>query len=154
MKTALRLATKGVRQAGDNPANILSTRSHIALQLAREGHPWLLGTGLLGLRRAYRLREVKGMGDSSVGEALTDYGFALLVMGNKAGWSSRSALQWMRDGIELMETDLSAGRVGFVIRGREKLADSLERAGEFDEAHSQRLAASILRSKHGLQTSK
>ena len=62
----------------------------------------------------------------------------------------RSALDMMREAVGYLESDVSAGRAGFIVSAKRKYADALEEVRQIDAARVQREDAIALAKKFGI----
>jgi hypothetical protein len=149
-RAAERLATRHAELHPENPSGALLIRGSARMRLAQLGCPWLIWSGLADYRRACEIREKRGATASELGEALIDRGFAEFAVSRVFRFRRRNALRLMSEAIAYLETDISPGRVGFVVSAKRKYADALERAGRRDEAQAQQNEAAALAKRFGI----
>jgi hypothetical protein len=148
-RAAVELATRHAAQSAD-PSGAIAIRASAKLRLAQLGRPWLIPDALGDYRKVWRTREKNGVTASAVGEALVEYGFAQFQVRSRIHIGEGAALQRMREGVRLLESDARPGRVGFLVRGKRKFAYALAQAGQHDEATLEKQAADDLGRLHGI----
>jgi len=148
-RAAVQLSTLHAAQSED-PSGAIAIRASAKLRLAQLGRPWLIPDALSDYRKVWRAREKIGASASAVGEALVEYGFAQFQVRSRIYVGKGAALKRMREGVCLLESDSSSARIGFLVRGKRKLAHALTQAGRVDEAASEQRAADELARAHGV----
>lgn len=149
-QAAIELATRQANRDPANSAGSLAIRASSYLRLAQLYRPWHLYNALADYRRAYRIRERNGDSSSAMGESLSEWAFAEFQLRHLIHLRADEALNKMREGVRLMETDPNPHRIGFRIRGKRKLAQALSQAGQHDEAEAERLQAEELARSFGI----
>jgi hypothetical protein len=149
-ETARRLASKQIAKQGTDQSGAFGIRASATMQLAQRGRPWLVPFGLLDYRRMLQVRQRLDSSRSEIGEALVELGYAEFALGKRLPWTRNFALDRMREGVALLDHDHTAGRAGFAIRAKKKLAESLERSRCAEEADQQRREIGELQKLHGL----
>lgn len=149
-EAAVRLASKQIDITPRDPSGAFGIRASAKMQLAQLGRPWVGVSGLFDYRRMLRTRERIGASDSEIGEAMAELGYAEFAVARRFSLRGKAALARMRDGVALLDADQPERRPGFVVRGKQKLAEALEMSGIADEAAQQRSDIETLRARHGL----
>jgi hypothetical protein len=149
-EAAVKLATRHADRSPRKPDGALGIRASAHLRLARLSRPWHVYSALADYRSAYRFREQNGDSASAVGEALSEWAFAEFQLRHLIHFPINTALNKMREGVRLLESDPAAHRVGFRIRGKRKLAQALSQAGRHDEADVEQREAEKLARSHGI----
>lgn len=147
LNTAHALCDKHIRSHEDNPSGALLIRGAVNRRLAIEGRPWRVWSALSDYRTAITVRERIAAPASSVGAAMVELGLTQSAIVRRWG------LALMKEGVALMEADGEdlRGKVGFVVRAKEKYALALRRAGRLDEAGSQEAGAGRLSAEFGMR---
>lgn len=149
-RAAERLATRHAELHSHDPSGALAIRGSARLRLARLGAPWLVWSALSDFRRACEIKEKLGADDSAMGEALLNRGLAEYAASGVLRYKRRSALDMMREGVRLMETNKNPARIGFIVSAKRKLADTLNHSGLHDEARIHREEATALAKEFGI----
>ena len=109
-------------------------RGHAFMQTARLGRVWNLRHAKHDFERSLELREKAGANPSSIGEAKTDLGLCLVLLGAKG-----SGLSLLQEGMALLRTGDSANAQSFLAWGLRKLERAAALSGKRDLAESARL---------------
>jgi hypothetical protein len=149
-RTAERLASRHAKLHSDDPSGALAIRGSARMQLARLGRPWLVWSGLADFRLACRIQEQRGATAAQMGEALFNRSLAEFAVSRALRFRRRSALDMMREAVGYLESDVSAGRAGFIVSAKRKYADALEEVRQVDAARVQREDAIVLAKKFGI----
>lgn len=149
-KAAERLATRHADLHPHDPTGALAIRGSARLRLARLGAPWLVWSALSDFRHACEIKERLGASPSAMGEALFNRGVAEYAVSGVLRYKRRSALQMMREGVGLLETNRSPAQIGFIVSAKRKFADALKTAGMIDEASLHREEAVALAKQYGI----
>ena len=110
------------------------------MRTAQLGKIWNLLYAKEDFKRSLELREKAGAKPSSIGEAKSDLGLCLVLLGSK-----RKGLSLLKEGNALLETDDSVDTKSFRARSLRQLELAARRSGEHDlaeEAHSERIILS------------
>lgn len=128
-RQSVALATKAIEQSQRRAG--YSMRASARARLAALGDRLLYFDALADYRHEIKLRERNASSGSELGEARTEYAYAL----GRQPWRRREALAMMREGVGLMSAspDLEE-RAGFLIRAERKFAELLYLSGEHEEA--------------------
>lgn len=123
------LATRGInltdRRAG------YSMRASALARLAALGDRLLYFDALADYRKEMRLRAQFAASASEMGEAQTEYAYAL----GRQPWRRKEALELMREGVAMMRSSSDAlQRYHFLMRAERKHAELLARDRQWDEA--------------------
>lgn len=110
------LATQAAERDPNAQQGALSIRGHALMRMAFLGEIWKLLEAVEDFQKSYDMRVAKGAPPASVGEALTDLGFARVFTGRVG-----SGLALMQVGVDLMRFDSSVNGKAFLARGLRKL---------------------------------
>lgn len=149
-EAAVKLASRHADRSPKSSDGALAIRASAYLRLAQLGRPWHAYNALSDYRNAYRLRERNSASPSAVGEALSEWAFAEFYVRHLMHFRTEAALKKMREGVRLMDSDPDPNRVGFLVRGKRKLADALRQVDHHDEADRELKSAEALARKHGI----
>jgi hypothetical protein len=134
------LATLAVERDPGAQQGALSIRGHALMRMARLGQLWKLWDASVDFRKSYELRAKAGASSASLGEALADLGFCMVLTGRL-----RSGLSMLREGVDLMRSDTSVNGKAFLARGLRKLESAAKLSGAWStmrNAREERLALS------------
>ena len=136
----IRLATRAIGRDADAQQGARAIRGHAFLQTARLGKVWNLWRARHDFKRSLELREKAGANPCSIGDAKTDLGLCLVLLGSKG-----SGLSLLQEGTALLRTGDSANAQSFLARGLRKLERAAALSGKRDlaeSAHHERIALS------------
>ncbi len=130
----IRLATWAIGRDADAQQGARAIRGHAFMQTARLGRVWNLRHAKHDFERSLELREKAGANPSSIGEAKTDLGLCLVLLGAKG-----SGLSLLQEGMALLRAGDSANAQSFLAWGLRKLERAAALSGKRDLAESARL---------------
>ena len=131
---SITLSTQAIERDADAQQGARAIRGHALMQTARLGKICNLWRAKNDFKRSLALREKAGAKPSSIGEAQTDLGLCLVLLGSK-----RSGLSLLQKGIELLRMDDSVNAQSFLAWGLRKLERAARFSRESDLAESARL---------------
>ena len=137
---AIKLSTRAIERDADAQKGARAIRGHAFMRTAQLGKIWNLLYAKEDFKRSLELREKAGAKPSSIGEAKSDLGLCLVLLGSK-----RKGLSLLKEGNALLETDDSVDTKSFRARSLRQLELAATRSGEHDlaeEAHSERIILS------------
>lgn len=147
-EAAIKLATRHLDRHPGGGA--LGIRASAHLRLAQLGRPWHIYSALSDYREGYRVRERSGASASALGESLSEWAFAEFQLRNRIHFRVEATLNKLREGVRLMETAPDPHKIGFLIRGKRKLAQALSQVGQHDEAAVEHREAEELARSFGI----
>ena len=130
---SITLSTQAIERDADAQQGARALRGYAFMQTARLGKIWNLWRAKHDFKRSLELREKAGAKPSSIGEAQTDLGLCLVLLGSK-----RSGLSLLEEGIKQLKTDDSVDAQSFLAWGLRKLERAAKRSGKRDLAESAR----------------
>ncbi|MDP1736006.1 MAG: hypothetical protein Q8L23_01045 [Caulobacter sp.] len=110
------LANQAIAANPQSSQGLLSIRGQTSMQMARLGRPWRIWDAYCDHQASLNLRTKLSASPASIGEAKTDLGFCMLLMGNTFGGMAQ-----MKEGIALLRSDPSPVGQAFLARGLRKL---------------------------------
>ena len=138
----IRLATLAIGRDADAQQGSRAIRGHAFMQTARLGKVWNLWHAKRDFEKSLELREKTGANPSSIGEAKTDLGLCLVLLGSKG-----NGLSLLKEGTKLLRTGSSVNAQSFLARGLRKLERAAALSGKRDLAISARLERMALSSE-------
>jgi tetratricopeptide (TPR) repeat protein len=131
-RQAVNLCETALKRPGADAVTLRQQRASAYARLAMLGEKWRYLQALRDFRFAFDGPIRAGVSPGKIGEAQTEYAYALF----KLPFRRTEALRLMDEGMDLLRSSVQTARSGFFFRAARKQGEMLEDIGDFDRAES------------------